>query len=84
MPVKPVIWLAALLAVIVPPPLAENFEIAAPLPARLIAPVKTIVAPVLLVRMTAGVARRAADVAAERDGAAGAVGDVDGRCRCCR
>ena len=51
MPVKLVIWLAALLAVIVPPPLAVNVVLAGPLPARLIAPVKAMVAPVLLVRV---------------------------------
>ena len=77
-PVKLVIWLVALVAVIVPPPVATNAVIAAPLPARLIAPVKSIVAPVLLVRVTAALAPVPVTVAAERDGAAGAVGDVDG------
>ena len=77
-PAKLVTWLAALLAVIVPPPVAEKAVTAAPLPARLIAPVKAMVAPVLLVRVTADVGAGAGDVAAEGDGAAGAVGDVDG------
>ena len=77
-PVKLVIWLAALVAVIVPPPLAVNVVPAGPLPARLIGPVKAIVAPVLLVRVAPALVRRSGDRTAEGDGAAGAVGDVDG------